>query len=77
MISGSTDSQTSSDTVFDNEARGAATNSLLESLQKKPDCTWRELIRNMRDYLKNNGFGDQIPQISSGKIENIDSKVFI
>jgi hypothetical protein len=49
---------------------------LLKSLQKKPDCTWRELVTNMRDYLKTNGF-EQIAQISSGKFEDIDQKVFL
>jgi hypothetical protein len=75
-ISGSTDAEISADTVFDDEARGAATNSLLESLKQKPECTWRELVINMRNYLKNNGF-DQIPQFSCGKFEDIDTKVFI
>ena len=76
MISGSSENQYSMDTVIDDEPCGAGTTSLLKSLQKKPDCTWRELVTNMRDYLKTNGF-EQIPQISSGKFEDIGQKVFL
>lgn len=75
-ISGCSDSESSADTVFDDEARGAATNSLLESLKQSPNCSWRDLVKNMRKYLKSNGF-EQTIQISTGKFEDIDSKVFI
>ena len=75
-ITGCADYETSADTVIDDIACGAATNALLESLNKNKAITWRELVKNMRDYLKNNGF-EQIPQISCGKFEDIDTKVFI
>ena len=76
MISGCSDSQKSADAVIDDNPCGAMTTSLLKSLEKNPVCSWRELITNMRDYLKNNGFY-QIPQISCGKFEDIDQKVFL
>jgi hypothetical protein len=76
MISGCTDYQTSSDSVFNNKANGAMTWSLLESLKQKPNCNWRELVKCMRDLLRKNGYS-QIPQFSSGKFENIDSSIFI
>jgi len=76
MISGCADYQTSADTVVDDKAYGAMTNALLETLINSPDCSWRELIKNMRAYLKKNGF-DQIPQFSCGKFEDIDTNVFI
>lgn len=76
MISGCTDEQTSSDAVFNNKANGAMTWSLLESLKQKPNKSWRELVKNMRDILKNSKF-DQIPQFSSGSFVNIDTPVFI
>jgi len=75
-ISGSTDEELSADSVFNDEAGGAGTKSLLESLNQNPDCTWRELVNNMRNYLKTNGYS-QTPQISTGKFEDIDTKVFI
>lgn len=76
MISGCTDYQTSADARFDNKANGALTWSLLESLKQQPTCTWRELVKKMRDLLKTSKF-DQIPQFSSGTFEDIDTPVFI
>jgi|LakMenEpi03Aug12_release.lakeMendotaPanAssembly.Ray.scaffolds.fasta_scaffold156307_2 hypothetical protein len=76
MISGCTDEQTSADAVFNNKPNGAMTWSLLESLKQKPNDSWRELVKNMRDILKTSEF-DQIPQFSSGSFVNIDSPVFI
>lgn len=76
MISGCTDSQTSDDAIVNNKWNGAMTWSLLQSLKQKPNCSWRELIKNMRELLKKSEY-TQIPQFSSGKFENIDSRVFI
>ena len=76
MISGCTDEQTSADAVFNNRPNGAMTWSLLESLKQKPNESWRELVKNMRDILKTSEF-DQIPQFSSGSFVNIDTPVFI
>jgi hypothetical protein len=76
MISGCTDEQTSADAVFNNKANGAMTWSLLQAIKQKPNSSWRELIKNMRDLLKTSQF-DQIPQFSSGTFENIDTPVFI
>jgi hypothetical protein len=76
MISGCSDYQTSADAVINNKASGAMTWSLLEAIKQKPNCSWRELIKSMRNLLKTSQF-DQIPQFSSGTFENIDTKVFI
>jgi hypothetical protein len=76
MISGCTDKQTSMDSVFNNQANGAMTWSLLESLKQNPTCNWRELVKNMRDRLKEYKY-KQIPQFSSGTFEDIDKSVFI
>lgn len=79
MISGCSDYQTSADAYINNKSNGAMTWSLLETL-KLPNtsgtCSWRELVKSMRDLLKKNNY-DQIPQFSCGKFENIDAKVFI
>ena len=76
MISGCTDNQTSADAVFNNKANGAMTWSLLECLKQKPNDSWRELVKNMRDILKTSEF-TQTPQFSSGSFVNIDTPVFI
>jgi hypothetical protein len=76
LISGCSDYQTSADALINNKANGAMTWSLLETLKQKPNCNWRELVKNMRDLLKTSGY-DQVPQFSSGTFENIDATVFI
>jgi len=76
MISGCTDYQTSADAIFNNKANGAMTWSLLESLKQNPTCSWRDLVKKMRDLLKTEKM-TQIPQFSSGTFENIDTQVFI
>ena len=76
MISGCTDQQTSADAFINGKASGAMTWSLLEGLKQKPVCSWRELIKTMRDLLKKSQY-EQIPQLSSGTFVNIDSNVFI
>lgn len=76
MISGCNDYQTSADSQFNGKSNGAMTWSLLECIKQKPNCNWRELVKSMRDLLRNNGY-DQIPQFSSGKFENIDDIIFI
>lgn len=76
MISGCSDYQTSADAFINNKASGAMTWSLLEAIKQKPNCSWRELVKSMRNLLKTSEF-DQIPQFSSGTFENIDAKVFI
>jgi hypothetical protein len=76
MISGCNDYQTSREAFINNKANGAMTWSLLEAIKQKPNCSWRELIKSMRNLLKISEF-DQIPQFSSGTFENIDTKVFI
>lgn len=76
MISGCADNQTSADAFINNMARGAMTWSLLEAIKEKPICSWRELVKLMRDKLKTSEF-DQIPQFSSGTFVDIDATVFI
>jgi hypothetical protein len=76
MISGCMDTQTSSDALIENKYQGAMTWSFIDCINKNPNCSWRELLQNMRDLLKKKGF-PQIPQLSTDSFYNIDSKVFI
>jgi len=76
MISGCTDYQTSTDAFINNKANGAMTWALTETLKITPTCTWKELIKSMRDLLVSYGY-DQIPQFSSGRFEDIDTQIFI
>lgn len=77
MISGCSDVQTSADAFIDGKSSGAMTWSLLSTLKSTTgSLTWRELIRLMRDALKESQY-EQIPQFSCGNFENIDLPVFI
>jgi metacaspase-1 len=76
MISGCMDSQTSLETQIDNKAQGAMTWSFIDNINKTPNCSWRELLKSMRDSLKTNRF-TQIPQLSTDSFYDIDSAIFI
>ena len=76
MISGCMDAQTSSEAQIDNKAQGALTWSFIDTINKTPNCSWRELLKTMRDSLKSSGFS-QIPQLSTDSLYDIDSKLFI
>jgi len=73
MISGCMDSQTSADAYINNNFQGAMTWSLLHILDKNEELTWKELISNMRECLKNSNY-TQVPQLSSGKELDLNSK---
>lgn len=76
MISGCMDSQTSQEASIENKAQGALTWSFIDCINKTPNTSWRELLINMRNLLKTNGF-TQIPQLSTDSFYDIDSQVFI
>ena len=76
MISGCLDKQTSADAYINNKSQGAMTWSFLESLNTNPAMTWKELTQSMRSLLSKSKF-EQIPQLSSGKLLNLDSKIFL
>lgn len=76
MISGCMDSQTSAEAFINNKFQGAMTWSFIECMNKTPNCSWRELVKNMREMLKTSSF-TQIPQLSTDSFYDIDSRVFI
>lgn len=76
MISGCMDLQTSVEAFIDNKAQGAMTWSFIETINKTPNYSWRELVKSMRSLLRNNSFS-QIPQLSTDSFYDIDSKLFI
>jgi hypothetical protein len=71
----SNDNQTSSEAWVESTVRGALCACLTDVVTDK-NITWRNLLLNIRQVLKDSGY-DQIPQLSSGKIMNMDTKVFI
>jgi len=78
MISGCTDYQTSSDVQFTDSSNnkfygGAVTYSFLKCLS--PNISYKSLIEKMRQVLSNEGHS-QIPQLSSGKLIDINLTQF-
>jgi hypothetical protein len=76
MISGCTDAQTSADAYINGNYNGALTYAFLDSYNQlqSNQLTWKNLLSTMRTYLKSNGY-PQIPQLSSGKFLDINSKL--
>lgn len=76
MISGCMDNQTSIEAYINNSPHGALSWSFIECINKTPNCSWRELLKSIRDLLKTNSFY-QIPQLSTDSFYNIDNTIFI
>ena len=80
MISGCTDLQTSADAYLNKKYQGAMTWSFLSVISSQTtttaltSLTWRDLLIKMRDQLKTSEF-EQLPQLSSGKLIDINSLV--
>ena len=72
FISGCRDEQTSADAYINRKFQGAMTWSFLESVKNNSHLSWKELLLKMRELLKNNF--SQVPQFSSGKPLDINSK---
>jgi len=73
MISGCKDSQTSED-AYIKLPRGAFTWAFLNSLKDPNIITWKDLLSKIRGMLKGSDF-KQIPQLSSGKPIDVNSKI--
>jgi len=76
LISGCRDNEYSVETVFNSKVNGAMTWAFTETIKRNKDITWRQLLENMRNLLKDKRF-TQIPQISSDSLMDLDTKIFI
>ena len=77
MISGCNDTQTSADAYMEQKYQGAMTWAFLNSLKEKSsssNLSWKNLLIDMRDKLKQSEF-TQLPQLSSGCLININDGV--
>ena len=75
FISGCKDNQTSADAYINNQYQGAMSWAFVKTLSEKNNLTWKTLLLNMRTLLKYKY--TQIPQLSSGKKMDINSKIFL
>lgn len=76
MISGCRDNQLSYETDISNKPEGAMSWSFNTVINKNHNITWRQLLKNMRSVLSGSKF-TQIPQMSSGKLFNMDSNIIL
>jgi len=74
MISGCMDNQTSEEVFFNKKNQGAMTWAFLDTINKTPNLTWKDLITTMRSSLKSSNY-QQIPQLSSGKKLDINTQL--
>jgi len=74
MISGCMDNQTSDETYINSKIQGAMTWAFLDTVNKNPNLTWKDLITMMRNSLKTSKY-EQIPQLSSGKKIDLTNKI--
>ena len=73
MISGCTDKQTSADALINKKWAGAMTTSFLQSVKGASSIS--VLLHRMQKYLATNKF-TQIPQLSTGKMLNINDGLY-
>lgn len=76
LISGCMDSQTSADAYINKTFRGAMLWAFLQAINANPNISYKDLLVKMRNVLKANKFS-QIPQLSSGNILDINSKLVL
>ena len=74
MISGCRDNQTSEDAYINSIFQGAMSWAFLDTVNKNPNLTWKELITTMRSSLKTSKY-EQVPQLSSGKKLDLNTKI--
>jgi hypothetical protein len=78
MISGCNDAQTSADAFMEQKYQGAMTwaflNTLKENASSSANLSWKKLLIDMRDKLKQSEF-TQLPQLSSGCLIDINDNV--
>lgn len=76
MISGSSDIQTSADTVINGSPSGALTGTLLNILKSYNNVlSWETLLKDLNCILKTTGY-TQRPRLSSGKKLNLKVNIF-
>jgi hypothetical protein len=74
MISGCRDNQTSADAYINSKYQGAMTWAFLDTVNKNPNLSWKDLITTMRSSLKTSKY-EQTPQLSSGKKLDLATKI--
>lgn len=75
FISGCRDDQQSADAYINKEYQGAMSWAFVKTISENKNLSWKDLLLGMRELLSDKYI--QIPQLSSGKNMDINSKIFI
>lgn len=67
LLSGCMDSQTAADAKIKGKWRGALTTAYLDIIKSKPDIGYKQLLEEVRKYLKKNGYS-QFPRLCSSSM---------
>ncbi|MEX0595891.1 MAG: caspase family protein [Candidatus Paceibacterota bacterium] len=76
LLSGCRDDQYSYESLVNDKVHGAMSWAFNELTKTDTNITWRTLLKNMRTRIKSSNF-NQIPQLSSGLVIDLDSKIWI
>jgi hypothetical protein len=76
LLSGCRDEQYSYESLVNDKVQGAMSWAFNEITNTNANISWRELLKTMRTRVKSAGF-NQIPQLSSGLVIDLDSKIWI
>jgi hypothetical protein len=77
LLSGCRDEQYSYEIEQSNNlVQGIMTTNFINIVKSNPLISWRELLIKIRNIIKDKNI-DQIPQLSSGKIINMNSKIYL
>lgn len=55
---------------------GIMTNTFIDIVKSNPLISWKDLLIKMRESIKKQNF-NQVPQLSSGKLINMNSKIYL
>ena len=73
LFSGCQDNQTSADAFINNTAQGAFTYCFIAFLKQNTRTKLLDLLKYLKCTLQINGFGSQVPRLSTGKLSDIDA----
>ena len=68
------DNQTSADAYINSKYQVAMVWSFLDTVNKNPNLSWKDLITTMRSSLKTSEY-EPIPQLSSGKKLDLNTQI--
>lgn len=76
LISGCRDEEYSYEAEQNDKVQGIMTNNFIDIVKSNPIISWKDLLIKLREVIKEKNF-NQFPQLSTGKLININNKIYI